>query len=232
MPGLAPVGYLNDRQTKTVFIDKQLAPVIIKCFEMYATGKCRLLDLANFLAENDIKTKTGKTEPTDWVSHIILSNPFYYGHFRYRGEVYEGTHEPIIAKKLFDKCQEILAKRSWKGRITTDKRTQKVFTGLFRCGECGMMITAEQKTKFYKRTNHEAVYTYYRCTKKSKTHPNCTQKFIREEELDKQLSGLLQKVSWPQNEDWKDKMLKLWEKDKNESSQKKICFCSRETRTN
>ncbi len=221
MPGLAPVGYLNDRRTKEIVIDKKLSPVIIKCFEMFANGNYRIKDVAHFLAENGIKTKSGKTYQSDWVTHIILSNPFYYGYFRYQGEVHVGIHKPIITKKLFDQCQSELAKRSFKWRKTKE-RIPKSFVGLFRCGECGMMITAEQKIKFYPQTDHHATYIYYRCTKKSKIHPNCHQPFIREENLDGQLTNLIQKVSLPA--DWKEPMLNLWEKDKQNAFQSAQVF--------
>jgi len=66
------------------------------------------------------------------------------------------------------------------------------FCGLISCASCGMMITAENKTKRQKNGNvHE--YTYYRCTKKSKTI-KCPETSLRSEELDKQLSSLIQKV--------------------------------------
>ena len=41
----------------------------------------------------------------------MLTNPFYYGHFRYLGEVYEGKHTPIISKRLFDDVQNALERQ-------------------------------------------------------------------------------------------------------------------------
>jgi site-specific DNA recombinase len=107
----------------------------------------------------------------------ILRNPIYYGHFEYAGELYEGKHQPIISKALFDKVQAVLEKRTHRFPV---ERVPKVFTGLLRCGECGRAITAEIQKG----------HTYYRCTKKSKL-AKCSQPFIREEELDRQLSALL-----------------------------------------
>ena len=202
MPGLAPVGYLNDPRTKTIVIDREKAPIVKQAFEMFATGKYRILDIADFLAENGLISKTGRSWKIDRVSKQILSNPFYYGHFRYLGEIHEGVHEPIITKKLFDQVQEVWKKRS---RSWHEGRPVKPFTGLFHCGECGMMITAEQKTKHYRGTNRDVTYVYYRCTKKSKT-TRCKQPFIRQEELDRQLSDMILSVSLRQ--DWAREMLK------------------------
>ena len=204
-PGIAPVGYLNNVRTKTVVIDRKKAPIIKKVFEIFATGNFLIKDISDFLAENGVLPKTGKPYKTDRLSHLVLKNPFFYGHFRYKGEIFEGIHEPVISKKLFDQVQEILNKRRTPWRNANIKRIPKPFLGLFCCGECGMMMTGDCKTKFYKTTNHHATYLYYRCTKKSKIN-KCNQPHIRQEELDSQLSDLIKEVSLPQ--DWKEKMLK------------------------
>ena len=198
-PGLAPPGYLNDSRTKTIVIDKRIAPIIKELYEKFATGRYTLFDMAVFLSQHGMTTSGGKImrDKASW----ILSNPFYYGHFRYAGEIHEGTHEPLVAKKLFDQVQEVWKKRSHSWH---EERPVKPYTGLFRCGECGMMITAELKKKFYPTTNHHATYVYYRCTKKSKDQ-KCFQPFIREEALDRQISDLLQTASLPK--DWAAKML-------------------------
>jgi hypothetical protein len=143
-----------------------------------------------------------------------LSNPFYYGHFKYGKEIYEGKHTPLISKQLFDKVQEVLHGRSRPQYKL--KNEPKALCGLFKCGECNMMITAEEKHK--KSGKH---YTYYRCTKKSKV-TSCSQSYIREEDLDQQLSNLIQKVAVP--EDWSEKMLKMLEEDKKDTAQSSAAF--------
>ena len=212
MPGVAPAGYLNDPRTKTIIIDRKKAPVVQEAFEMFATGTCRIMDIADFLAKHGILSRNGRVWKQHRVSYLILTNPFYYGHFRYGGEIHEGTHEPLVAKKLFDAVQEVWKKRSHSWH---EERPVKFYTGLFRCGECGMMVTAELHTKHYRGTNRDATYVYYRCTKKSKDR-KCFQPFIREEELDRQLSGLIQTVSLRQ--DWAAKMLEKLEEEKTEAA--------------
>jgi site-specific DNA recombinase len=215
-PGLAPIGYLNDVRTKTIVVNRKRSKIVKQAFELYSKGNFTLGEIANFLAKNGIKTKNGNPYKRDKIS-FILSNPFYYGHFRYAGELHEGKHEPIIAKKLFDKVQEVLKQR---GRPRKEK-IPKAFCGLLRCGECGMMITGEQKTKYYKGTNRTVIYIYYRCTKKSKNH-KCNQKFIRQEELDKQLSSMIQKVSLRQ--DWAEWMFNRLKQEEKLSAQSCFAF--------
>ncbi|HAO64909.1 TPA: hypothetical protein DCQ44_02925, partial [Candidatus Taylorbacteria bacterium] len=66
--------------------------------------------------------------------------------------------------------------------------------GPMKCGECGAMITAEEKVKRQKNGNIHN-YTYYHCTKR--IDPNCSQKCIEEKELEKQIAIELGKIEIP-----------------------------------
>jgi hypothetical protein len=89
-----------------------------------------------------------------------------------------------------------------------------------------MMITGEHKFKRQKNGNvHE--YIYYRCSKKSKTI-KCAESAVREKELDRQLSTLIQKVSLPK--DWAEELLKMAEKDFNNSAPS-LTACVKEKET-
>src|SRR3989344_3560633 len=94
------------------------------------------------------------------------------------------------------------------------------FCGLISCASCGMMITGEYKVKKQQNGNvHE--YVYYHCTKKNKS-VKCEEPCIRQEELDRQLSSLLQKFSL--RPDWAEAMREMLEKEKSESAQSSIAF--------
>jgi hypothetical protein len=214
---LAPVGYINDVRTKSIVVHKKRSVIIRKAFELYAQNNSRLEDISNFLAQNGILSKGGKRLHKDRIS-FILSNPFYIGLFRYTGEIYEGKHQPIISKKIFDKVQEILKQR---GKIRKSNKNQpQAFCGLLRCGTCGMMITAENRIKKQKNGNIHH-YVYYRCSRKSKTI-KCAEPPVRQEILDKQISSLLSKFSLKQN--WAEKLLEMAEIDKEKSAQSSAGF--------
>ena len=216
-PGLSPVGYINDSRTKTIVIDKKSAPVIRKAFEMYAEGNQTLDTIGMFLAQNQLLTKHGKKIHRTRAT-FILSNPFYYGHFRYAGEVYEGKFEPIVSKKLFDRVQEVMKQR---GRPRHKMKNEpQVFCGLLSCGTCGMMVTGEYRVK-KQVSGKEHYYTYYHCSKKRRDM-KCPEPCIRQESLDAQISSLLQKVSMPQ--DWADYLNQRLEEDKTESVQSVSAF--------
>jgi len=211
-PTLAPVGYINDSRTKTVVVDRKKAKVIKQAFELYVKGNQRLEDIANFLAKKNIISKRGNIIHKSRAT-FILSNPFYTGLFRYSGELHEGKHEPIISKKLFDEAQEMLKFRGQPERKPQNE--PQPYCGLISCASCGMMITGEYKVKKQKNGNvHE--YIYYHCTKKNK-NIKCFEPCIREQELDRQLSSLIQKVSLPK--DWAEELLRMANDDHKNSAQ-------------
>jgi site-specific DNA recombinase len=216
-PSLAPVGYINDKRIKSVVVDKKRAPIVRRAFELYAQGDKRLEDIADFLAQNNIISKNGKRIHITRAT-FILKNPFYVGLFRYAGEIYEGKHKPIIAKKLFDKVQEVLKQRGRPRRKS--KIEPQVFCGLLRCATCSMMITGEYRVKKQKNGN-EHHYIYYHCTKKRKNF-KCPEPCIRQEKLDEQISSLLQKVSL--RPDWAEKLQARLEKDQMKSAQSVSAF--------
>jgi len=210
-PSQAPIGYINDSRTKTIVVEKKKAKILRLAFEKYVKGNMRLEDIANFLAKNGISTRSGKRISKTRVS-FILSNPFYVGLFNYAKELHEGKHEPIISKKLFDEAQEMLKSRGQPERKPQNE--PQPFCGLISCASCGMMITGEHKFKQQKNGNvHE--YTYYHCTKKRKDF-KCPEPAVREKELDRQLSSLIQKVSLPK--DWAEELLKMAQNDHKNSA--------------
>ena len=215
-PGPAPIGYLNDSRIKQVVVDRKKAKIIKAAFEFYGQGDKTLEDISHFLAQQGITTKNGKVWHKDRVKYL-LTNPFYYGHFRYAKEIHEGKHGPIITKKLFDRVREVLKQR---GRPRHESKNKpQPFCGFLHC-TCGMMVTGEYKVKKQKNGNiHE--YVYYHCSRKSKTI-KCKEPCIRQEVLDKQISSLLQKVSLPP--DWAEKLLARLEINKTKSAQSCAVF--------
>src|SRR3989338_165068 len=193
-PQWAQIGYLNDPKTRGIIKDEGKAPFIAKSFALYSTGRYTLADIRDKINSAGMRGRKDHTLSASQYQHI-LRNPLYYGVFRYNDESYEGIHEPIITKKLFDRCQEVMAGRA------KPKKVKHPFAlrGLMRCGECGGMITAELQKG----------YTYYRCTKRI---AKCSQRYTREELLATQIKSILQKVSLC--DDWTSKILRELEKDK------------------
>ncbi|NNM84001.1 recombinase family protein [Candidatus Parcubacteria bacterium] len=200
-PGTAPIGYLNDVRAKTIVVDRKKSKHVRAAFELYAKGNSRLEDISKFLYDNGVRSWGGLALHKDRV-RFILTNPFYYGQFRYGNEIYEGKHTPLITKELFDKVQRVIERR---GHPQKPEKQPKVFCGLLRCGECGCMITAEIQKG----------HTYYRCTKK-KLAARCSQPYVREETLTADLSEILAGYAMPTN--WAQGLLALAAEDERDAS--------------
>jgi len=176
-PAWAPLGYLHEYKNHTVIVDPEKVPFVRKMFELYATGNYSLEELLREVRSWNLIGKAGKPVRKSSLV-VILKNPFYYGVMRFKGELYEGSHPPLISKKLFDRVQEVMqiqAKPMKRGEI------KFAFTGLMKCGECSGSITAEIQKG----------HIYYRCTKK---FGKCSQKFLREEALLEQINNAILKV--------------------------------------
>ncbi len=178
-PGWAPVGYLNNPKTRGIDVDGEKAPKVVRMFELYASGEYTLHSLANWCKENGLRGNLNKPLVIANIQKN-LQNIFYLGLMKWKGEVFEGKHEPIISKKLFDKVQEVMAKR---GKVQEVRKHHFAFLGLLKCFSCGCSITGERQKG----------HNYYRCTKKK---GSCQEKhYLREETLAEQIKTFLQKVS-------------------------------------
>ena len=193
----APLGYFNEPRLRTIEPDRKTFNKVKEVLWAFATGEYTLTKIQSKMFSLGLVSKEGKPLHLSTIQGI-LSNPFYYGYFKYRGELHQGSHKPMISKKLFDKIQEVLILNG-KPR---EKRGPKnfLFLNFAVCGECGYAITAERKIKKSGRK-----YRYYHCTFKSKKQ-RCTQaRFLREEALARQIKETCQKVSLP--DEWREKFL-------------------------
>jgi DNA invertase Pin-like site-specific DNA recombinase len=191
-PGMAPVGYLDqklmDRKCQKI-IDPDRAPIIKKMFEKMADEKWSGRKIYHWL-KFDLNFKTvGNHNMALGNLFRMLQNPFYYGTFEYprkSGNWYQGKHEPIITKELFDRVQEQMH------RDGIERQSHEfAFTKLMVCGLCGSSISAEEKYKQLK-DGTVAKYIYYGCGR-SKDR-NCKSQYIREEELTEQLLAIMDQI--------------------------------------
>ncbi len=191
-PGVAPCGYLNqgliDKKCQ-IIVDPLRAPVVMNMYEKVAYEKWSGRKIYNWLKHELNFMTVGNHNLTLSGIYRTLQNPIYYGTFEYpkeSGNWYQGKHEPIITKELFDLAQ-LQLKRDNIQRTSHEF----AFTKLMVCGLCGSMISAEEKYKQLKdgTTNK---YIYYGCGR-SKDR-NCKNSYLREEELIEQLIKVLDHI--------------------------------------
>ena len=150
-PGLAPIGYLNDRLNHTIYPDQIRAKYITRAFEYYASQKVTgIKQLEKTLYEQGFRSKYGYKVRKSTLARV-LRNPVYYGIVHRHGKQYPGNHKPLISKSIWNKVQKLLD--------DTNRSKKQKHTFLYRdylyCAQCGCKITATIK---------KGKYHYYYCT--------------------------------------------------------------------
>jgi len=198
-PTNAATGYIKERRLdrkNECLIDEDRAPVIKQMFEKVAYEQWSGRKLYHWLKfELNFRTHAGKKHLSLGNIYKILDNTFYYGSFEYpkgSGQWYQGKHEPIVTKELYDEVQKQLKGNELKTR--TDK--EFAFTKLMTCGLCGSGISADEKYKKLKNGKFNT-HIYYGCTKAK--DKNCKCGYINEVDLIIQLQKLVDTITLKEN---------------------------------
>ncbi|MEL7666491.1 MAG: recombinase family protein [Candidatus Shapirobacteria bacterium] len=152
LPTTPPYGYktVGDKGHKIHVIDEEMAPLIRKMFELYATGDYSLQRLTEEMRKLGLKSSKGGKIHKSRI-HALLTDPFYIGKFKWNGVEYQGQQIPLIEVEVFEKVNRILTAK------TTPYYTKHdyLFKGMFRCSECRGLITWEEHKGFiYGHCNH------------------------------------------------------------------------------
>ena len=177
-PSHAPLGYRNNFETRMVDVDEKVAPYIIRAFTLISSGQYSVHMVTDILFKEGLKNAKGGRFCLSTIDDL-LKNPFYYGVFKWKGQIYQGHHEPLISKGLFDNVQNVLS-ASFHPHI--NKKTFH-FNNLILCGECGCKVLGEEKKKKYK---------YYHCTFSKGRHNGIS--YVREEILSRMFEEPVKKI--------------------------------------
>jgi len=185
-----PVGYLEDRATKTVIKDPDRFDLIRRVWDLAIAGEHRpaqilaiLNDQWGFLSRRT-KHKGGGPMQLSGLYHL-LGNPFYMGIIRRKtGQTYKGAHEPMVSPAEFDRVQTLLGRpakpRPW--------RHEFAYSGLLRCASCKRPLIGEEHVKRSGRR-----FVYYRCHALT-GRPKCGEPAVPERVLDERLVADLRRV--------------------------------------
>ena len=190
-PCRPPTGYTKSKlkeQKCVSVIDSDRAPIIKQMFEKVGIDGWSGRKLHQWLMHDiDFRTEFNKHLSLGNL-YRILQNHFYYGRFEYpknSGNWYDGAHNPIIDKRLFDIVQEQINSQTFEPRAM---KKEFAFTRIMKCGSCGSGITADEKFKNLKDGGVNR-YVYYRCCRSR--DQNCKNEAIRETVLIEQLLKLI-----------------------------------------
>ena len=216
LPCFAPNGYMNDKDNKTIISDPERFHLVRKMWDMMLTGNYTVPEILN-IANDTWGYRTKKTKKSGGkplarsTLYKILTNIFYTGIIEWNGEIIDTrgkpqAHHPMVTLEEFDRVQELLGRD---GKPRNTKNHEFAYTGIIKCGDCGCMITAQEKTKYIKKTGETKKYTYYHCTKRKQNYKCSQVKNIRVEDLENQINEeLAQLTILPEFKDWALEVLK------------------------
>lgn len=205
-PSNAPLGYKNNPVTGLIEEETKTAFYIKEAFSLMATGSYSLSMLANKLFNDGLRGKTGNRIGESTLHHIF-KNPFYYGVFKWKDKIYQGSHTQLTTKDLFDKVQNVLT-----GNFHPySNRKNFHFNNMIICGVCGCKVLGEEKRKKGKK------YIYYHCTFSKGRQNHDGNGYLREERLVEMFEDPIKKITLD-NEiaEWIIEGLKEYSKNNNE----------------
>ena len=191
LPNIAPLGYLNDKDTRTIIADPERFPLVQRMWLLMATGAHsprRIWEMAteDWGLRTVRRKRIGGKAPSLSAVYRIFTNPFYAGILEREGKTYPGKHPAIVTTEQFEHVQRLL------GRPGRPRKTRSFsYTGMIRCGECGFMVTGEEKVN-----RHGTHYTYYHCSKR-RLDRHCRQPYLSLENIEAQITAFLGEITLP-----------------------------------
>lgn len=153
-----PIGY--DYVDGKLIINEYEAMQIREMFELYNSG-ASAWSIYTLFKEKGYTTKHGPWSGAGVIRRLIKSR-LYHGELKYKGEHYQGKHEAIISKSIWEKAQATnkLIHENSKGQSKRPFSSSHLLTGLLYCGNCG--------ARMHGKTRSKSEYPVYMCYSFSK----------------------------------------------------------------
>lgn len=185
---LAPLGYLNvdDPQTgrSTVILDKERAFLMKRLFLDYSTGAFSQREMADKANQWGLRTIKGNAISVQTINKI-LSNPFYCGLQRVKGQLYPHIYPTLIDKDVFDACQKGRAKPVIPQQGAHKPKIEFALRGLVTCAVSGRKVSCEL---------HKGRYVYLM----TRRPDDPTKKmWVKEEVVLEQIKAVLRSITLP-----------------------------------
>ena len=118
--GRTPFGYDYDR-TRGILVPNQEADTVRRIYDLYLMGysAARIAEMVGLKHDKQVRD--------------ILVRRSNIGLIQYNGVEYQGKHEPIIRREVFEKAMRMMQDRSNRRLLTSDR----LLSGLVYCGRCG-----------------------------------------------------------------------------------------------
>ena len=189
---LAPIGYRNvrllveGRETRTVELDPERAPLIRWAFEAYATGDWTLSRLAAELEARGLTQRPSAKRAARPLNAkklgVVLHNRYYIGIVTWRKMEHPGKHEPLISAAVFDRVQTVLAAHRQSGERAY--RNHHYLAGSLRCARCdSKLIFGESRGRL------GVCYQYFFCYGRHTLKNGCDLPFLPVELVEDVVTG-------------------------------------------
>ena len=166
--GTPILGYDVDRSDSgsRLVVNHLEAARVQAIFDLYLE-KGSLMPVVDELAQRGWMTKQWRTKaglqrggrPFDRGSlYALLTNLTYIGKVKHKTEVYDGEHEPIVDRAVFERVQTMLQRNGRSGGAEARNKCGALLRGLLRCKACNRSMTHTFTSKGSRR------YRYYTCT--------------------------------------------------------------------
>ena len=179
-PNHVPLGYLNDKATKTAKIDKKFSSYVVRAYELYLTRGYTLPQISQILYNEGLRTKTGGMCRSNQI-HRFFINRFYCGMMERDGKIYNGNHKAIISISQFNQAQDILHNRAH----PHPKKHFYSAQGFLKCENCGCVLTVDTQKG----------YQYYYCTN-GKGSCEEHRAYMRSEYVDEVLADMFKNLAF------------------------------------
>ena len=139
--GVPPLGYKKDKNINKVLVDEEGKKKYRFLVEKFLTGEYSTHTLAIEFNKRFVGNR-GKLSNNSRI-YKILTNRFYLGYVKFKGEWYEGEHEPLITLEEFKQIENLL-----KGKSLIKKREGyievKKLSQICKCALCGHTLTIKK----------------------------------------------------------------------------------------
>jgi site-specific DNA recombinase len=160
--GRPPFGYQFSSEERVLVPDPVKAPVVRRVFDLYARKRLGTRTIAQQLREEGAPAPSaGWGHPA---VHWIVTNPTYVGKIRWRDNVFDGVHEPLVDEFTFAKAQAIMRERGEHAK-RRGNASDFILSGLLRCGKCGKSYIGMSAN------GNGGRYRYYACSGRQKYGP-------------------------------------------------------------
>lgn len=168
------------------------AEVVRRMFRLYAGGMGSVRLAVRLNGRGELRSGVGEGAPRPWNSRTVLhvlKNPVYMGCIRSGAEYYEGLHEALVSRALWQQVQNRLSEvaAEVRARMVRAQQVPYPLRGVLVCADCGRKMGCYHQKKQGRR--------YYVCNTRRKHGPgSCSSFSLNADKVEHLLLGLFRSV--------------------------------------